>query len=526
MTLSIFELSTSLFLGMFIGVIIFTVYHMILNKKQIKATEKEAKRILHKAQSEALRIEKTAKLKSKDLQTSMKRDQEDVLAKEQRKIQSEHDRLVLRQSKLENEHNRTLEDLEERQQAVNSDKELLDQKKVHLEELKNLQKQKLDELDSRLEKLAQMTKKEAEVEIRNTIKKDLEISLSSQLKEQEERLQKESQEKSKYLLATALSRQASAVTTEQTTISVPIADEDGKGKIIGREGRNIRALEQACGVDILIEEGQDAVIISCFDSLRREVAKKSIERLIRDGRVNPARIEEVVKKVKNEINTSIKEDGEKACFELNVHDVHPEIIQTLGGLKYRTLQGSNALSMSKEVASLAGHIMAEIGGDEKKARRAALLHALGLNISHTVEGSYSEVGSQFAKKYREKEDIVQAISSHNASAEAQSVLDHVVQLAVNLHRSLPNQKKANVENFISRMKEVESIANSFSGVIRSFAIRSGKELRVLVDSSSVTDGQTVMLCSDIVKKLQRELGDSYQLRVSVIRESRIIEHAR
>ena len=222
----------------------------------------------------------------------------------------------------------------------------------------------------------------------------------------------------------------------------------------------------------------------------------------------------------------IKEEGERACFEKNVHDVHPELIKALGGLTFKVSNGQNALQASMDLVDLSGYIMAEIGGDEKSAQRAALFHGVGLNLDHKIEGHYAKAGAEFAKKYREKPHIVQAILCHSSHHTAQSVLDHVVQTAFNLYQSLSSPKKTNIENFISRMKKVESIANSFSGIIRSFAIRAGKELRVLVDSSQVTDDQTSVLCADIAKKIERELDQAYQIKVSVVRESRIVEHAR
>ena len=521
-----YELLAVLMMGIFIGGMISLIYQFFMREKQEKALKKETDRILSKARSEAYRIEKKAEIKTKDWQIKMQRDFDRKIGDERKKINLERDKLHQNKTQLEMEHTRRMEDYKSKIERMDQEKQKLESKNVHLDSLQKQKENQLEKLNRQLENTAQMTQEEAQEILQKTLEEDLRSQLTVQLKEMENKIIEESHAKSKKILASALARHASSVTTEQTMESIPISGDDVKGKIIGREGRNIRALEHSCGVDIIIEEGQDAIAISCFDSVRRSVAKEAIVRLIKDGRIHPARIEEVVRKVKSEIFKSIKEQGEQACFDLGVHGAHPEIISALGGLKYKIIEGQNALKSSMDLAYLAGHIMAEIEGDEKKAKRVGLFHCLGLNVDHRIEGHYALVGAEFAKKYREPNDIVQAISCHNSKIQAQSLLDHIIQTAFNLHQSLLGVKKANIENFVSRMKNIESIANSFSGVIRSFAIQSGKEIRVLVDSSQVTDDQTTMLCADITRKIEREINPSYQLKVNVVRESRIIEYAR
>jgi ribonuclease Y len=299
-----------------------------------------------------------------------------------------------------------------------------------------------------------------------------------------------------------------------------------KGKIIGREGRNIRALEAACGVDLIIDETPETVIISSFDPVRREVARRSLEKLMEDGRVHPARIEEVVEKVKSELFASMREEGEKVCFELGVHNVNPNIIKALGGLKYRQGDGQNLLAYSQEVANLAGLIAEEIGADEKAARRAGLLHAIGRALDHTFEGSSAQAGAEFCKRNGEKDEIVHAIRAHSDEVKPESALAHIVQSAYNLARSRPGARRANLDTFIRRLSDLESVANSFDGVARTYAIQSGKEIRVIVDSGKVTDDQATMLSRDIARKIERELNYTGQVRVAVVRETRIVEHAR
>ena len=516
----------AIFTGGVIGSGTLIVYQLIFSQQRKKKLDREVNRILNKAQSEATRIKKSAEIQIKDIELKSQRKMDKDHSAEKRKIQAEYERVQMTQTKQENEHSKKIEILKEQEKDLEQQKKNLEERQAQIEALEQQQQKGLKELTHQLEKTAQLSQEQAEEELKEFLKEEVKLKLASHIQKMEKDVRRESEMKAKNILARSIARQASAVTTEQTVTSIPVEEDDVKGKIIGREGRNIRALEQACGVDVLIEEGQDAIILSCFDPVRRAIAETTIQRLIKDGRVHPVRIEEVVEKVKSEIFNQMKEDGEQACFDLNIHDLHPEILNSLGGLKFKNLKGQNALKTSVDMALLAGHMMSELNEDEALARRAGLLHCIGLNVDHRIKGSYAQAGADFIKKYREKSHIVQAVRCHNSDISAESILDHVLQTSFNLYQSLPSTKRFNVEGFISRMKHIESIANSFAGVIRSYAIRSGKEVRVIVDSSKVTDDQTIMLCSDIIKKLERELDMSYSLKVSVIRESRIIEHAR
>jgi len=518
-------LLVSLFTGGFAGSGVFLIYQLLFNKQREKKIEKETSRILNKAQSEAYRIEKKAEIKAQDLLIKMKKQIEEEQNETAKKLHAEHERLQLRQARQEHEFLKQKESLKEQEQELKLEKVKLEEKETHLQDLQKQKEDQLNQLKYLLENASQLSQEEAKQELIYLLEEDVKANIAPKLKKIEDQLKQESEIRSKNILARVIARHASAVTTEKTTTVLTLSGDEVKGKIIGREGRNIRAIENSCGVDVLIEEGQGGIVLSCFDPVRREIAKTAIHRLIKDGRVHPSRIEEVVEKVKTEIFKTIQEVGEKTCFELNLHDVHPQIVKILGGLHFKTINGRNALKVSVDMALLAGHIMSELGGDEKRVKRAALLHCIGLNVDHRVEGSYAEVGADVAKKYREKPDIVHAILCHNSAVPAETLLDHVVQAGFNLYQSIPGVKSSNIESFISRMKNAESIANSFAGVIRSYAIRAGKEVRVLVDSSQVTDNQSIMLCSDIVKKLEREIH-SHQIKVSVIRESRIVEHAR
>ena len=341
----------------------------------------------------------------------------------------------------------------------------------------------------------------------------------------EEEAKKEANKKALQILSVALSRYASEVATERTVSIVALTSDEMKGKIIGREGRNIRALEAACGVDLIVDETPESVVISSFDSVRREVARQTLERLMEDGRVHPARIEEVVDKVKSDLMNTVREDGEKACFDSGVHNMNANLMNKLGELKYRTLDSHNLYGHSLEVAAMAGMIADEVGANTKLAKRAGLLHAIGLAIEHTVEGSYAEVGADFAKRNGEKEVVAQAIRCH-AGGEAVTTIDHIVQVAYNLVSSRPGVRRGMLQNFIKRLEDLESIGNSFDGVNRTVAIQSGKEIRVLVDSGKITDDQSSMLSRDIARKIERELNYPGQIKVSVVRETRMVEHAR
>ena len=512
--------------GVTLGVLLFLIYLRISNEKRKKKTRKEMNFILNQAKSEAGRIEKSAVNRSKDFERKMKHKVEMELRKEKKKVEDIKYQIEKSKRRMELDFNRKTEDLESQITDLKEQKERAVSMKEQFEKTEKKLKGKLEELNHRMESVANMTEAQAREEIKHNLEEEVKKEVSPKLMKIEKDMKKESEQKARLILSQAIARFASEVSTEKTTSSIPIKGEETKGKIIGREGRNIRALEAACGVDIIIDEGHENIVISCFDSVRREVAMKSINRLLEEGRVHPARIEEVVGKIKRDIFMAMADEGKKICFDFGVHDVRPVIMETLGSLKYRYIEGHNVLKSSVEVAHLAGLIAGEIGSDEKAARRAGLFHAIGLGVDHRLEGSYSLVGADFAKKHGESPAICQAIRCHSGEVSAQSVLDHVLQSAHNLFRERPGARREVIENYINRLKGMESIANSFDGVIRSFAVRTGKEIRVLVDSGKVTDEQAFMLSRDIAAKIDREMDEAGQLMVSVIRECRMVEQAR
>jgi ribonuclease Y len=342
----------------------------------------------------------------------------------------------------------------------------------------------------------------------------------------EEEAKAQAEQKAKRIIGMAISRFAGEYSAEKTISVIPLKDAELKGKIIGKEGRNIRAIEGLCGVDLILDETPEAVVISGFDPVRREVARRSLETLMVDGRIHPGRIEEVIDKTKKELFKSIKADGEKACMDLGLTGINAEIHKTLGSLKYRTSYAQNNYGHSIEVGMLAGLMAAEMGADVKAARRAGLFHDLGKAMDHSIEGSHAVIGADFAKRYGEPEMVCHAIRSHHEDEKPRTLLAYIVQAADALSSARPGARKSMMENYIQRLEDLESIANSFEGVERTFAIQAGREIRVIVDSSRVTDEQSVMLSRDIARKIEKEMKYPGQIKISVVRETRAVEHAR
>ncbi len=495
-------------------------------QKAIQAAEKEAEKIMNRAKSRVNKIEKEAETRAKDFELRAKKNAENEIRKEKQKIQAFEKQIKDKESRLQSESKRKEDQLEQKAKELDDLEQRLQVGEGRLRDMESRAREHISELERKLQSIANMTPEQAKKELLDNMSQEMRQSMAAELQKIEDDAQKEAKDKARRILAVALSRYASEVSTERTTTSIPLTGEEMKGKIIGREGRNIRALEAACGVDLIIDETPETVIISSFDPVRREVARQALQRLMEDGRVHPARIEEVVEKVKKDLFAGMKEDGEKVCFDLGVHDVHPNVIRLLGSLKYRQGDGQNLLLQAQEVAHLAAYIADEMNVDGDQVKRAALFHSLGRALDHTFEGSYAFAGAEFLRKNGEKADIVRAVRTHTGEEEADSMLGHIVQAAFNLSKSRPGSKRGNLDSFIKRLADLESVANSFDGVARSYALQSGKEIRVLVDSGKVTDGQSTMLSRDIARKIERELNYVGQIKVAVLRETRIVEHAR
>ena len=444
-----------------------------------------------------MEMEREAREKSKDLQAWEKR----LLTKEE----SLDKRMGLVDAKEEK--NKKLED------------ELLQRDEKVKEEMQ-LYKNKVQEAQRKLETMTGMTTDEARRLQVELIVNDAKHEAARQIKQIEEDTKEEADKKAKYVISTAIQRYAGEYVAERTISTVNLPSDELKGRIIGREGRNIRAIEAATGVDLIIDDTPETVVISSFDPVRREAARLSIEKLISDGRIHPGRIEEIVEKVKKDLDKEIKETGEQAMFEVGAHGIHPELLKLIGALKYRTSYSQNQYVHSMEVAFLAGAMAGELGFDVKTAKRAGLLHDIGKAIDHSVEGSHASIGADMAKKYGERPEIVHSIKAHHEEEKPETILDFIVQAADALSGARPGARREMLESYVKRVEDLEKIAYSFGGVEKAFAIQAGREVRVMVKSEEISDEGAIVLSRDIAKKIEEELSYPGQVRITVIRETR------
>lgn len=514
--------------GVAVAALIFYMYKQSVGKKKKDEATKEAERIVQRAKSQASKVDRESKKKAKDFETRARRNVENDIRKQKQGVENTEKQLKDKLNRLDNEYKQKQSRLDQKIQSIDDKREKISIAEERIQKLEQDAESRIVDLNKKLEVTANLSTEEAARELKDSLMAEAEKEIASELSKVEKDAKEEARAKARRVLVQAVARYASEVSTERTVTTIAISGEEMKGKIIGREGRNIRALESCCGVDVVIDESPDSVIISSFDPVRREVARRSIERLIEDGRVHPARIEEVTDKIKQEMVAEFTEEGEKACVDLGVIGVKPGLQSLLGQLKYRATETQNMYQHSLEVGFIAGLIAGEIGFDVQKARRAGLLHDIGRAVDHTVAGSHSQVGADVAKKFGESREITDAIRSHeeDEGVDTRGVLGQIVQAANNLSKARPGARRDQMENYVQRLQDLESVANSFDGVDKTFAVQSGKEVRVIVDSSKVTDEQSMMLSRDIARKIQRELNYPGQVKVAVIRQTRIVEHAR
>ncbi len=499
---------------------------VVLRQRLVEGNQKnlaqQGKQIIENSIHEAEQIKKSAILQAKEDALKLKQDADreiksnwQELKEEQRRINRKSDE-IQREGELLEER---LGSLEQRQQKLAEQEAQVESRNRELGELVAAQFDKL-------ESIAGITREEAKKELMDSMESEARMDCAKRLMRLENDMKLEADRKSKNILALAIARYAGDYVADRTVSVVPLPNEEMKGRIIGREGRNIRAIEVATGIDLIIDDTPEAVILSGFNPVRREIARQALEQLIADGRIHPARIEEVVKKVTEEIEASIREAGEQATFDVGTHGMHPELVNLIGRLKYRTSYGQNILQHSLEVAFLCGAMAAELGVDEKKAKRVGLLHDIGKAVDHEVEGSHAIIGRDLARKYGEAEEIVYAIGAHHGDQLPKSVLDVLVQSADALSGARPGARKEMLQSYVKRLEDLENIANSFPGVEKSYAIQAGRDLRIIVDSQKVHDEDTVLLSRDIARAVEAQLSYPGQIRITVIRETRSVEYAK
>ena len=497
-----------------------------LRKKLVEGNQKnialQGRQIIENAINEAEQIKKAAILQAKEEALHLKQDAAkeiklswQELKEEQRRLNRKSDEIQHEALLLEERHGA----LEQRQAKLQAQEALIDDKNREFNELLEAQRYKL-------ESIAGITREEAKDQLIEAIEGEARMDCAKRLVRIENEMKLEADRKGKNILSLAISRYAGDYVADRTVSVVPLPNEEMKGRIIGREGRNIRAIEAATGIDLIIDDTPEAVILSSFNPIRREVARLALEQLIADGRIHPARIEEVVRKVSEEIELGIRESGEQATFDVGTHGMHTELVNLIGRLKYRTSYGQNILQHSLEVAFLCGAMAAELGVDEKKAKRAGLLHDIGKAVDHEVEGSHAIIGRDLARKYGEAEDIVYAIGAHHEDQPPKSVLDVLVQSADALSGARPGARKEMLQSYVKRLEDLENIANGFPGVDKSYAIQAGRDLRIIVDSQKIRDEDTILLSRDIAKAVEEQLSYPGQIRITVIRETRSVEYAK
>jgi len=509
-----------------LSVIIGLVLGFIIRKKtaesSVENAENEAKKILKEAGKEAESIKKDAELQAKDLLYQTKTQFEKENRDRRKDLQRLENRLMQKEENLEKKDSvldKKEGDLDAKERDLSDS---LKKTREQEEEYKRL----VEEHRKKLETVASLSAEEAKAELVNQMESEAKHDAAKLIKAIEEEAKETAEKKAKHVIGTAIQRYAGEYVAERTVSVVGLPSDDMKGRIIGREGRNIRALEAATGIDLIIDDTPDAVILSGFNPVRREVARIALEKLMADGRIHPGRIEEVVKKSEQEVMATIKEAGEQATFDVGVHGIHPELVMTLGRLKYRTSYAQNVLQHSIEVGFLCGIMAAELGINQKQARRAGLLHDLGKAIDHEVEGSHAIIGAELAKKYGESPRVVHAIAAHHEEEKPETVLACLVAAADALSAARPGVRREMLETYVKRLEELERIAKSFDGIEKTFAIQAGREIRIMVDQDKISDDNIVMLARDISKKIEKELTYPGQIKVNVIRESRAVEYAR
>ncbi len=492
-----------------------TAYYKKVTEAKIGNADEKAREIIDEAVKTAETRKREAMLEAKEESIRVKNDLDKEVKERRAEIGRSERRIVQKEENLD----KKLEAIEKREAGFAAKEEEINRQKAQVAKLN-------EERVKELERISGLTSEQAKDYLLKTVEEDVKIDTAKLIKEMEHKAKEEADKKAKEYVVTAIQKCAADHVAETTISVVQLPNDEMKGRIIGREGRNIRTLETLTGVDLIIDDTPEAVILSGFDPIRREVARIALEKLIVDGRIHPARIEEMVEKAQKEVETMIREEGEAATLEVGVHGIHPELVRLLGRMKFRTSYGQNALKHSIEVAQLSGLLAAEIGVDVRTAKRAGLLHDIGKSVDHDMEGSHIQIGVDLCRKYKESPIIINAVEAHHGDVEPESLIACIIQAADTISAARPGARRETLETYSNRLKQLEDISNGFKGVEKSFAIQAGREIRIMVVPEQISDADMVLLARDISKQIEAELEYPGQIKVNVIRESRVTDYAK
>ena len=514
---------TQLIIGALIGLVVGGAvcfflgirYRKTVAEKEISSAEEEGTRIVNEAIKSAETKKKEALLEAKEEILRNRSEYEKEVKERRSDLQRQENRLQQKEENLD----RKTEAIERKEEALAQKHQQMDRENEEIQSIKRSQTEML-------ERISGFTAEEAKNYLIAQVESEVTHETALKIKEVESRMKEECDARAREVVAQAIQRCAADSVAEMTVSVVPLPNDEMKGRIIGREGRNIRTIETLTGVDLIIDDTPEAITVSCFEPVRREIARLALEKLIADGRIHPTHIEEMVEKARREVEATIKAEGERAMFECGIRNLHPELVKMLGRLHYRTSYGQNVLQHSIEVSHIAGMMAAELGADVQTAKRAGLLHDLGKSVDHEMEGTHVQLGVEFARKYKEKEDIIHAIEAHHNDVEPRTIVACLVQAADAISAARPGARRENLENYIKRLEQLESIATSFHGVEKAYAIQAGREVRVMVKPEQVNEDQMVILARDLAKKIEEEMEYPGQIKVNLIRETKCVEYAK